>query len=73
MTHQGGDAYNFETFQDVLRNKGGVAGVLKEWEKVAFSNRYKALSSVKVGFQILRILPREWREHYHIKKLQTVC
>jgi hypothetical protein len=73
VTHQEGDAYNFENFQDILRNEGGVVGVPKEWEKVAFSNRYEALSSVKVGFQILRILPRDWQEHYHIKGLQTVC
>jgi hypothetical protein len=56
-------------FRIFLGIKETFVGVLKEWEKVAFRNRYKALSSVKVGFQILRILPREWRKHYHIKEL----
>jgi hypothetical protein len=35
----GGDACNFETFQDVLGNEGGVVGVPKHREKVPLSER----------------------------------
>jgi hypothetical protein len=69
---RGGDAYNFKTFADGLRSKGGVPVVPKEREEVALCDRYKAMGTVKVGVQLLRVFHQKWREHYHIEGLQAV-